>query len=115
MTPRPALSVVVPGIGNTQAQGSGGRAEMSFEKFFGPVRPVDLHRWQRCFPDRAASYFRATGMSAAEIAVAYGVNARTAQNWLDGICRPNGAVMALVALQDRAGFETHFSPERRAA
>lgn len=88
---------------------------MSFEKFFRGGARVDLLAWQRAFPDRAAAYFRASGLSAGEIALVYGVTERTAMNWLEGVCRPNGAVMALVALRDREGFEEYFCEPGRAA
>jgi hypothetical protein len=63
---------------------------------------------KRCFPDRAAAYFRATGLSAAEIAVAFGVDARTAKNWLEGIVAPRGDKVAVIALRDPEGFRKHF-------
>jgi len=71
-------------------------------------RRFDLHGFQRCFPDRAAAYFRATGLSAAEIAVAFGVDARTAKNWLEGIVAPRGDKVAVIALRETEGFRKHF-------
>ena len=72
------------------------------------ARRFDLAAYQRCFPDLAAQYFRATGLNAAEIAVAFGVNARTAQNWLDGIVAPRADKIAVIALRDPEGFVRHF-------
>ena len=72
------------------------------------ARRFDLHGYQRMFPEIAAKYFRSTGLSAAEIAVAFGVNARTAQNWLDGIVAPRGDKIAVIALRDPKGFRKHF-------
>jgi hypothetical protein len=75
------------------------------------ARRFDLLAFQRCFPDRAAQYFRATGLSATEIGAAFGVNARTAQNWLDGIVAPRGDKIAVIALCDPDGFRTHFTKD----
>lgn len=72
------------------------------------ARRFDLRAYQRTFPDRCARYFRSTGLNAAEIAVAYGVDARTAQNWLDGIVAPRGDKVARIALIDPEGFSEHF-------
>ncbi|EPX82078.1 hypothetical protein [Salipiger mucosus] len=84
---------------------------MSFETFFKGGRRVDLHAWQRTYPDRARAYFRASGMSAAQIAVVYGVTERTAMNWLEGVVGPKGDKIALIALRDRAGFERYFGED----
>ncbi|MAN99929.1 hypothetical protein [uncultured Roseovarius sp.] len=88
---------------------------MSYEMFFRP-RPVDLAGFARAFPDRARAYFRGTGLSAAEIAVAYGVTERTACNWLEGVTRPTGDKVAVIAVVDPEGFARHLAPDfRRAA
>lgn len=90
-----------------------GAADGSFESYceISFARRVDLAAYQRCFPDRAARYFRATGLNAAELAVAYGVNARTAQNWLEGIVAPRADKIAVIALRDPAGFVRHFGED----
>jgi len=72
------------------------------------ARRTDLHAFQRAFPDCAARYFRGTGLSAAEIAVAFGVDARTAKNWLEGLVAPRGDKVAVIALRDPDGFRRHF-------
>ena len=76
--------------------------ETSFAKRF------DLHGYQRMFPETAAKYFRSTGLTAAEIGVAFGVSARTGQNWLDGIVAPAGNKVALIAKKDPEGFRKYF-------
>jgi hypothetical protein len=88
---------------------------MSYEKFFRP-QPLDLIGFARAFPERARAYFRGTGLSAAQIAVAYGVTERTAMNWLEGITRPTGDKVAVIAVVDPEGFARHLAPDiRRAA
>jgi len=72
------------------------------------ARRFDLHAFQRCFPDRAAAYFRGTGLSAEALAVAFGVSARTASNWLEGTVAPRGDKVAVIALRDPEGFKRHF-------
>lgn len=85
-------------------------APASFETCFANsgARRVDLYAFQRMFPDHAARYFRGTGWRAEEIAVAYGVTARTAQNWLDGVVAPRGDKVAIIALRDPEGFVRCF-------
>ena len=63
------------------------------------------------FPDTAAKYFRSTGLSAPEIAVAFGVSTRTAENWINGVVAPAGNKVALIALRDPEGFTKHFGEE----
>lgn len=87
---------------------------MSYEKFF-DGRAVDLHGYARAFPDRAAAYFRATGLSPCQIAVVFGVTERTAMNWLEGITRPTGDKVALIAVTDPDGFARHLAPDVRSA
>lgn len=87
---------------------------MSYEMFFRP-RPVDLHGFARAFPDRARAYFRATGMTPAQIAVAFSVSERTAMNWLEGVSRPTGDKVALIAVVDPEGFARHLAPKLRRA
>lgn len=87
---------------------------MSYEKFF-RGRPVDVAAFQRAFPERARAYFRATGLSAAEIAFVYSVDQRTAMNWLEGVTRPTGDKVALIAVLDPDGFARHLAPSGRAA
>ena len=72
------------------------------------ARRFDLHAWQRTFPDTAAKYFRASKLTAAEIGAAYGVSARTGQNWIDGIVAPAGNKVALIAKKDPKGFWKFF-------
>lgn len=92
------------------------RDSASFETFCASsaMRRMDLHGYQRSFPHLAAAYFRATGLSAAEIAVAFGVDARTAKNWLEGLVAPRGDKVAVIALRDPDGFRTHFGLGRAA-
>jgi transposase len=52
-----------------------------------------LRAYQRTYPDRVRAYFRATGLSAVEIAVQFGVSERTAQDWLEGVVGAHGAVV----------------------
>lgn len=72
------------------------------------ARRCDLAAYQRCFPDRVAQYLRATRLSAEEIAIMYGVTARCAQNWIDGLVAPRADKIALIALRDPVGFVKHF-------
>jgi DNA-binding transcriptional regulator YiaG len=69
---------------------------------------IDLHAYQRTFPDRAAAYFRGTGLNAPQLAVAFGVSERTAQNWLEGLVAPRGPAIAVIATRDPKGFARHF-------
>lgn len=87
--------------------------EMSFENVFGP-RGFDLRAYQASYPDRVRGYFRGTGLSASEIAFAYGVTERTAQNWLEGVVGAHGAVIVCIATTDPEGFARHFNPGRAA-
>ena len=73
------------------------------------AKRFDLHGYQRMFPDIAAKYFRSTGLSAPEVAVAFGVSTRTAENWINGTVAPAGNKVALIALRDPEGFTKHFS------
>lgn len=87
---------------------------MSYEMFFqggAHVRRFDLHGFTRAFPDRAAAYFRGSGMTAPQIAVAFGVTERTAVNWLEGVTRPTGDKVALIAVADPEGFARHLAPD----
>ena len=99
-----------PGGGAGAPDTDTGAGDASFESYCETsfARRFDLAAYQRCFPDRAAQYFRATGLNAAELAVAFGVNARTAQNWLDGIVAPRADKIAVIALRDPKGFVKHF-------
>ena len=111
VAPRNALSAMVScveGNGSPSECDTGG-CEMSFETYF--VAKFDLYGWQRRFPERAAAYFRASGMTAPQIAVAFGVTERTAMNWLEGYAVPRGAQIALVAVRDPEGFWRHFGQE----
>jgi hypothetical protein len=95
-----SLSYPVP-CGPSTAQSA-----LSFASFC--EKPFDLMAYQRTFPDRAAAYFRSTGMSAAELAVVFRVTERTAQNWLEGVVAPRGAAIAVIAARDPSGFAQHF-------
>jgi len=70
--------------------------------------PIDLYAYQRAFPDRVRAYFQGSGLSHAQIAVAYGVDPTTAKNWLEGRTAPRGAQMALIAITDPHGFRDYF-------
>ena len=107
--PRPVLSSLGSHTGDHSSppDSDTGEAEMSFETYF--TMEFDLYGYQRQFPQRAAAYFQASGLSAAQIAVVFGVTERTAMNWLEGIAVPRGAQIALVAVRDPDGFRRHFS------
>lgn len=70
--------------------------------------PFDLYGYQRAFSDRVRAYFQASGLSPAEIAVAYGVDPTTAKNWLEGRTCPRAAQIVLVSIADPDGFRRHF-------
>lgn len=115
MTPRPVLSLAASNPDPTACDQDAGKGRsMSYEMFFRP-QPVDLTGFARAFPDRARAYFRATGLSAAQIAVAYGVTERTAMNWLEGVTRPTGDKVAVIAVVDPEGFARHLAPDLRRA
>lgn len=80
---------------------------MSYEISF-RAKSTDLLGFARVFPDRWSAYLRASGLCPAEIAVAFGVDQRTAQNWLEGLVAPRGAVVALAALREPERFAEHF-------
>ena len=64
--------------------------------------------YQKKFPDMVSEYFRDTGMTPEEIAVAFSVSGRAAQYWLDGEAVPRADKIALIALRDPEGFAKHF-------
>ena len=72
------------------------------------ARRCDMVAYQRCFPDRVAQYLRATKLSAEDIGCMYGVTARCASNWMDGLVAPRADKIALIALRDPEGFRKHF-------
>lgn len=94
---------------------------MSYEKFFEKNfetnfgRRFDWHGYARTFPDRVAAWCRASGLSAVELALVLDCTERQAQNYIDGISRPGGWRVAVIAVVDEAGFREHFDPDREVA
>ncbi|MDD9738448.1 hypothetical protein PVW47_01500 [Marinovum sp. SP66] len=71
--------------------------ETSFETCF---RGLDLHQFQRHFPDLMARHLRGTGLTARELGFRFNVHERTAQNWLDGLNRPAPDKVAVMVVCD---------------
>jgi hypothetical protein len=90
-----------------------GAAGVSFKDYCETsfARRCDMVAYQRCFPDRVAQYLRATKLSAEEVGLMFGVTARCAQNWIDGLVAPRADKIALIALRDPEGFAKHFSED----
>lgn len=101
----------VVSVAESEGEGAGVSFKTACETSF--ARRVDMAAYQRCFPDRVASYLRATKLSAEEIGCMYGVTARCAQNWIDGLVAPRADKIALIALRDPAGFVEHFGQKAR--
>ena len=58
-------------------------------------RPFDLWRFRAVFPDRWSSLLQRHHRDSEEIAFFYGVDEKTARNWLEGATGPRGAHVAM--------------------
>ena len=72
------------------------RAEQSFGEL-AVERPFDLHRFRALFPDRWAGFLRSHFRNSAEIAAFFGVDDKTARNWVEGSTKPT-APSAIIAV-----------------
>ena len=57
--------------------------------------------YQRCLADRWGKFIRENYPSAEHAAIAFGVTAKTAHNWMEGSNKPNGAVVAAAFMNPR--------------
>lgn len=64
----------------------------------------DPHAYRRAFPDRWMAFLRAHHRDTTEVAFFYGVTDRAARDWWEGVTMPKGAVVAMAAASEPAGF-----------
>lgn len=72
------------------------------------MREFDPYRFKAMFPDHWAGFLRGHFRNPEHVAYAFGVTYQTARNWWDGINRPSGDKVALVAVSMPRQFQRAF-------